>query len=201
MKIPAEVKAIRARMIAAFPVPTGEPSDAYEERLRQWSIRFAEQVAFELPGQGYGVKRANPTRPISKDTLAREFDGRLVIWDLFTGGGTGNPRLNDDPDSEDITGQYVETRPEYFQPRNHLGPVVVVPPAPPPAPPVPPTPPPAAPIELALMLARLDAVAADLIAVRQMVEDLATRPAPVATLPQALVGSLFGYRIRLTWEK
>lgn len=208
MKIPADVKAIRARVIAAFGVPSGEPGDAYEERLRQWSIKFAEQVAFELPGQGYGVKRGDPNRPIGKDTLARQVDGRLIIWDLFTGSGTGRPSLNDDPDSEDITGQFFETRPEYFLPTNHLG-VAPPAPAPPPTPaPVPPAPVPPTPVGLSPVLARLDAlgegqqaIERELAAQRVGLEELLTRPTPPVSLPVALVGTLFGYRVRLTWEK
>lgn len=117
MQLPAEVKAIRARYIATFPVPQGEPGEAFEESARQWSIRFAEQVAFEQ-GPLWGMKRADPNRPISKDTLSLYGnDGAIIIWDLLMGTGTGKPRLVDDPHGHEITGQVFVP----VTPTNHLG--------------------------------------------------------------------------------
>lgn len=116
MQLPETVKRIRARFIAAFPVPQGMPGEEFEERARQWTIKFAEQVAFDLPNQGWGMKRADLNRPISKDTISKLEGGRLLIWDLLTGTGTGTPRPVDNPESEDITGQFfVEVTPT-----NHL---------------------------------------------------------------------------------
>jgi len=137
MKLSQQVKDIRTRCIAKFGLPRGT-EQSIEDIARAWAIAFAEQVCFELPGQGYGVKRASATRPIGKDTLAQEQDGgRLVCWDLFTGTGTGTPTLNEDPDSLDITGQVFVP----VQSVNHLGMVI-----PTPQPPVDPTPlPPAQP--------------------------------------------------------
>lgn len=131
MQLPDSVKAIRARYVAQYPVPQGEPGEAFEERARQWSIRFAEQVAFEQ-GPLWGMKRADPNRPISKDTITFYADETLRIWDLLTGTGTGKPRLVDNPESEDITGQVFVA----VTPTNHLGvaqPPVVQPPALPPS--------------------------------------------------------------------
>lgn len=120
MQLPETVKQIRARYIAAFPVPQGVPGEAFEELARQWTIAFAEQVAFDLPNQGWGMKRADPNRPISKDTISKLEGGRLFIWDLLTGTGTGTPRPVDNPESEDITGQlFVQVTPT-----NHLKGVV-----------------------------------------------------------------------------
>ena len=114
----SDVKAIRSRYVAAFPVPQGDKGAAHEERCRQWSIRFAEQVSYEIPNQGYGVKRASSSRPISKDTLARWTPpGRLLIWDLLSGAGTGKPTLVTDPKSQDVTGQTFVA----VVPTNHLG--------------------------------------------------------------------------------
>jgi hypothetical protein len=124
MQLPDTVKQVRARYLAAFPVPQGAAGEQFEERARQWSIHFAEQVAFELPNQGWGMKRADPNRPISKDTIARQVDGRLLIWDLLTGTGTGSPTPVDNPESQDITGQVFVP----VQPTNRL-PEVVAPPA------------------------------------------------------------------------
>lgn len=117
MQLPAEVKAIRASYVAKFPVPQGEPGEAFEESARQWSIRFAEQVAFEQ-GPLWGMKRADPNRPISKDTLSLYGnDGAIIIWDLLMGTGTGKPRLVDDPQGHEITGQVFVP----VTPTNHLG--------------------------------------------------------------------------------
>lgn len=138
MKIEKDVKAIRARWLQMFPLPqlyVGETLEAFEERMRRWSIGFAEQVAFEIPGQGYGVKRGDSGRPIGKDTLARNLPVTgLICWDLATGAGTGYPTLNEDPDSQDIKGQFFETRPEHFLARNHLGGTVTTEPVKPPLP-------------------------------------------------------------------
>jgi hypothetical protein len=157
-KLTAEVKSIRARYLAAFPVPQGSASPEFEEEARQWSIRFAEQVAFERPGEGYGMKRADPTRPISKDTLSRQVDGQLLIWDLLTGTGTGHPSMVDDPDSQDVTGQT-------FSP---VTPHAHVPPAPPLRPPAP---------NLTAVIQRLDAVQAELAAVKNELSTLQSAPA------------------------
>lgn len=120
MQLPAEVKAIRARYVAKFPIPQGPPGPEIEEQVRQWSIGLAEQVAFERPGEGWGTKRADPNRPISKDGLARQDDedrgGRLWIWDMVTGAGTGLGRLVENPEAEDITGQVFVP----VTPRNRL---------------------------------------------------------------------------------
>jgi len=131
MQLPDSVKAIRTRYLKQYHVPQGTPGEAFEETARQWSIRFAEQVAFEL-GPMWGMKRADPNRPISKDTLSFYADDTIRIWDLLTGTGTGSPRLVENPESEDITGQ-VFVR---VTPTNHLGvaqPPVTNPPDLPPA--------------------------------------------------------------------
>lgn len=121
MQLPDSVKDIRARYVARFPIPQGAPGPEIEEQVRQWSIRLAEQVAYELPNQGWGTKRADPNRPISKDGLAWRDDedrgGRLWIFDMVTGAGTGNGRLVENPEAEDITGQVFVP----VTPTNHLG--------------------------------------------------------------------------------
>lgn len=116
MQLPDSVRDIRARYVARFPIPQGAPGEAIEEAVRQWAIGLAEQVAFERPGEGWGTKRADPGRPISKDGLARQMNGRLWIFDMVTGAGTGAGRLVENPEAEDITGQvFVEVTP-----KNHL---------------------------------------------------------------------------------
>lgn len=137
MKLSADVKALRARYVSKYPVPQGSPGAAHEERCRQWSIRFAEQCAFSLPGQGYGMKRASPSRPISKDTLSQKTDVHFVAWDMLHGTGTGHPTVAPDPSSMDITGQTFVP----VTPADHLG--GAAPPVEPPT--TPPTPPSSAP--------------------------------------------------------
>jgi hypothetical protein len=181
MQLPDAVKQVRSRYIAEFPVPQGAPGEEFEERARQWSIHFAEQVAFELPNQGWGMKRADPNRPISKDTIARQVDGRLLIWDLLTGTGTGSPRPVENPESEDITGQTFVP----VQPTNHLRNVAPPPPPPPPAaaspgsastPTSPASPELAAAVDhLAAIRATLDAVLKEQRDTRALLESLTTR--------------------------
>ncbi|HXG72286.1 MAG TPA: hypothetical protein VNJ04_16875 [Gemmatimonadaceae bacterium] len=159
-QLPAAVLEIRARYVQMFPVPqTPGGGDAHEERCRQWSITFAEQVAYELPGKGWGMKRGDANRPISKDTIARLSDGRLLAWDLLLGTGTGAPVLVPSPDAMDVTGQVFVP----VTPTNHLGAT----PAPQPTPPTP-TPPQPAPGrcncqgELAVIAAQLSTLRRDL---------------------------------------
>lgn len=159
MRLPASVKAIRTRWVAAKGIPQqqdGESSEAWESRLRDtWTVPFDEQVAFE-EGSEWGAKRSSPTNPLGKDTIARRVNGRLWVFDLLTGAGTGQPTLNDDPEGEDITGQFFETRPEFFKPTNHLGNVII--PAPTtPILPLPTEPIPSLPsVDLGPLLARLE---------------------------------------------
>ncbi len=138
MQLPAEVKAVRSRYVAKFPIPQGPPGPEIEEQVRQWSIGLAEQVAFEIPGEGWGTKRADPNRPISKDGLARQDDedrgGRLWIWDMVTGAGTGLGRLVENPEGEDITGQVFVP----VTPRNRLETAIEPPPVKPGPQPLPP---------------------------------------------------------------
>jgi hypothetical protein len=110
--------ALLRRFEARFPVPqTPGGGDDHEERCRQWSIQFAEQVAFEH-GQEYGVKRAGPGRPISKDSLARQVSRSVIwSWDLLIGTGTGTPVVAEHPEWHDISDQLFEP----VTPVNHLG--------------------------------------------------------------------------------
>lgn len=150
MQLPDDVKAIRARYVAAFPVPTGAPGPDHEERVRQWTILFAEQVAFDLPGQGYGVKRADGGRPIGKDSLARKVGDRIDGWDLLLGAGDGAPELADDPAYHDISDQVFVP----VTPTNHLG-------SPEPEPEPEPQPDPV-PVDLSALLAQLQRMSAQL---------------------------------------
>lgn len=107
MKLPEQVKDIIRRFVARYPLwSMDDPVDGAvaEDTARRWSTQLAQQINYELPRQGWGKKRADPGRPISKDAIAK--DGTpLLCWDILTGAGTGRPALVPDPDSEDITGQ------------------------------------------------------------------------------------------------
>lgn len=136
MKLPESVKEIRRRFLEKFPVPQGEPGEHFEQQVRDWTTMFAEQVVFETRDRAFGCKNAGGGRSRSKDVLAATFvpqGGTLIGWDLFIGTGTGKPRLAEDPDSMDLTGQVFEP----VTGINHLGtPDVVVPIPDVPAPPV-----------------------------------------------------------------
>lgn len=146
MRLPDPVLQTVLAYVAQFPVPQGVAGPDIEEACRQWSLGCAQQCAFSHPNQGWGTKRADLGRPISKDTIANNQieAGKLLIWDLVTGAGTGQGRfVGDVADSQDATGQtYVPV-----DPVNHL-PVVEppTPPLPPPDPPAPPKPPPTPPL-------------------------------------------------------
>jgi hypothetical protein len=209
------VKAIRAQYVARFPVPQGVPGEPFEEQARQWSIRFAEQVAYAV-GSMWGMKRADGGRPVSKDTIALLDDDRLYIWDLLNGTGTGRPTLNDDPDAVDITGQQFVS----VTPTNHLGGAVVEPDH------GTGVQPPAAVVDLWPLVDVVASLVASNVEQGRQIERLsaivdaasqtqtanyaaiegkldALKPAePVAqpVQPVAWVGSLFGYRVKLTPE-
>lgn len=107
----SDVLNIRSAYVAAFPLWHGMPVDTpeqvalAEDRARQWVYGFQQQVAYSLPGQSYGSKRASATRPVTKDGLAQQTNGRLIVWDMLSGAGTGSPTLTENPSGEDITGQ------------------------------------------------------------------------------------------------
>lgn len=131
MSLPEAIKQLLFQFDARFPVPTGTPGDEHEERVRQWTLRFCQQVAYSFPNQGYGSKRSAPGFPLSKDSLAKQSaDYGLESWDLLLGVGTGAPQLSRDP-------QYHHIPQQLFVPVvavNHLG---VPAPGPQPEPPAP----------------------------------------------------------------
>lgn len=111
-----------------------------EEARRALTRRIVEQIVYELPGQGWAWKRADPGRPPSKDCFARveaaEPDGRIVrgVCYDWQDGVTRAPRWP--PIEHDIAGQYVI----WVEGVNHLAP-----PGPPPA-------------DLGAVIARLEAI-------------------------------------------
>ncbi len=130
MKLPAAILNTRDRYVAAFPLWNVPPEQA-DDTARQWTLGLIAQINFEHPNQGYGSKRADAGRPLSKDSLAQLIGAVLWNFDLLTGTGTGHPSLVLNPDAIDISGQIWE----FVQGRDVIGH------APPPTPtPVPPQP-------------------------------------------------------------
>lgn len=139
--------------ISAVPAPSGgAPSTpsipdglwraAHTEVLRrfppqatpdaQFTRMVAEQFAHRFPAEGWGIKAADPSRPVSGDVIARRLpDGALVGFRVVP--------FSDPPQQFDLRGQhYIEVSPV-----DHLGlGAPSDPPADPPAPP-PASPPPA----------------------------------------------------------
>lgn len=124
----------------------------------------AEQFAHSFPGEGWGMKRADPTRPLSNNVAARQITTGLVGFRVVPATTT--------PAQIDLRGQAFEA----VTPTNHLGAVITPPPPvdppvdPPPPPPVDP-PPAAAPCDLAPVLEGLTALAAKVDKQRQDVID------------------------------
>ncbi len=107
MKLPAAILATRDRYVAAFPI-WNVPESQADDTARTWTLGLIAQIVWEHPNQGYGSKRADPGRPISKDSVAQHVGGVLWNWDMLTGTGTGHPTLVPNPDGADITGQIFE---------------------------------------------------------------------------------------------
>jgi hypothetical protein len=132
MNLPDDTKALLRAFEARFPLPQGAPGEEHEEQCREWCIRFAQQARFTFPSRMYGVKRASPDRPISKDSLALlPLNDALVSWDLMLGAGTGRPTLAPEPKFHSIPSQVFVA----VAPRDYLeGGGVPVPPGPDPGP-------------------------------------------------------------------
>lgn len=139
MKLPDAVKEIRDRYVGKFPVPEigRESQEEFEQRVREWTGAMASQVAFELPGQGWGLKSRPNNGPISKDGLAQSArtatdwaaqQGQqsipVTLWDILVSTGSGHPTLSADPESQDVSDQQFVP----VAPADRLG---AAPPAPP----------------------------------------------------------------------
>ena len=109
--------------------PTGE------DNVRELCIDADEQVAFEHPNQGWGTKRADKGRPVSKDAIAQKIGVTLFAYDMVSGAGTSNPTfVYKKATAMDITGQvFIGPGDDLddgakFTPQNHLDGVVITPP-------------------------------------------------------------------------
>lgn len=105
-----------------------------DDERRTLTRKINEQIACEFAADGYVWKSADPGRPPSKDSFARQFNGRLYSWD-WQDGTTRQPNTYPGkPADWDITGQ----NPIPVACINHLAkeiivdtPPIIVPPLPP----------------------------------------------------------------------
>lgn len=90
-------------------------SQGTEDDRRVVTRRIAEQLCYELNSR-WGTKRADSSRPPSKDALAfLSVDGRLLSWD-WQNGETKQRQVQAGQEAEDITGQVFIS----VSPVNHL---------------------------------------------------------------------------------
>ena len=106
MQLPDTVKDILARYAARFPLPScpGCPIEQREQLARQWTYGLVQQVNYELPNDGYGSKRSSSSAPLTKDKIARRWNGRSLSWDIIVAAGSETQSLNVNAESEDWTG-------------------------------------------------------------------------------------------------
>jgi hypothetical protein len=93
----------------------GLPLDNWtDENRRAWTMQLIEQVVFQFPNEGWGAKRADPGRPLSKDAIALKREGHIWAFDLVNG---STRRVNNS-----VTGVLIDN--QVFVPvtgRDHLG--------------------------------------------------------------------------------
>jgi len=87
-----------------------------EEQRRELTKQIIEQLVFEFPQDGWVWKAQSPTHPPSKDTIARQVNGRLCYYD-WQNGGTRQRSIQPGQVSGDATGQWPIT----LAGVNHLG--------------------------------------------------------------------------------
>lgn len=73
---------------------------------RELTERIVEQVVFSFPDQGWCWKSADPNRPPSKDSIARQFNG-FWGYDMYQASGANGPRFFNPypPPVNDLEGQ------------------------------------------------------------------------------------------------
>lgn len=115
--------ALLQQFAARFPLPqTPGGGEDHENKCRAWCLKFAEQVRFTTRDATWGLKRS--AGPQSKDTIAKDLgNGKILVFDLMSGAGTGFPTLNAQPTGEEVVGQTFIP----VNPANHLGPAPTVP--------------------------------------------------------------------------
>ncbi len=100
MRLTASEKATLIAFNEKFPVAAIPGAD--EEARRAWTWKLAQTFAARFV-IGWGTKRADANRPLSKDSIAYVSAGRLYGFDVVL--GTDPLTLNENVDGEDITGQ------------------------------------------------------------------------------------------------
>lgn len=97
-------------VIEAFAERYGMPGFSKEEG-QAWVAKLAATLKAKYPGEGWGTKRASPTRPLSNESIARPQGGRLWSYDLIIGAGAPGQRLEPHAHPEDISDQvFVEVQ-------------------------------------------------------------------------------------------
>ena len=175
---PSGGRAIVEKMAAQFPALFVND----DEKQRQLTTKIGEQFAFTFGSHWGNKKRANLSDDFrSKDSIAvREADGTTSVWDMFS---SGMAILVNDGDLP-VPGSHANLPPSEAafmpcQPIDHLNGI----PSPNPNPNPNPNPGPGTPMDLGPVLAKLDAQAAEIAALRGMVQHLLDRPAPEITVP------------------
>lgn len=176
---PGAFTAQHAEIFARLGTPNGSLDAGFVRRV-------AEQFAHSFPGESWGMKSADASRPLSGDVLARMLDGQLVGY-----------RIVPKPSSVvqiALPGQHFVAAAAV----NHLGdaPAPVPPPTPVPTPtPVPvPVPP---PVNVQPVLDALAALSAQLTALQESIAAIGAQPLPAIDWP-SFKSRLLGQNFVLT---
>jgi len=102
-------------LITAYHERFGLPALS-KEAGQAWTKALCETFAFRFPGEGWGWKRASPTRPESNESIARQIGRDIWSYDLIIGAGAEGQRLNPHAHPEDIDDQVFIP----VEPRDHL---------------------------------------------------------------------------------
>jgi hypothetical protein len=83
MVLPDRVFAIVSALFAQH----GALASGDDDARRSLQKMIVETVVKRHPGEGWGWKRADPGRPLSKDTIANNLiePGHIIAWDCFDG--------------------------------------------------------------------------------------------------------------------
>jgi hypothetical protein len=109
MQLPSNVLAV----VKLFEPQLPQGDDWTDENRRAWNIKVAQQVRW-LFGPKWGTKRADATRPISKDALAYMDVDNLWAFDTVNG---MTRKVNDSVEGIDISNQIFVV----VSPIDHLG--------------------------------------------------------------------------------
>lgn len=101
MKWTGRIQEILNTFAAMHPLWINDDSGPAPTPRFRLNERFAQQVCFEF-GNSYGLKRADPGRPVSSETLAYQSNGKLFGWSWEN---QHNGTVDQFPESEDLAGQ------------------------------------------------------------------------------------------------